>query len=265
MPASVPPAPPPRGEAAAIPRLPAAGFPDALATYERAAQLVADDAHRTMGGRDIFVAERAPAPGAMAVAFSRESAIAIHPGEAQALQDVAARARAGTLSGEDVGDLRRRTFTALHEASHVTGPAMPTDMGDDAPTTLLWEEGLASLNARRLLPALGPPGTPRPPVTSITYSGLAARVNELLGLAGVEVDSAAHDRAIRTLAEHVEWGERPRWVASRIARHALGHAATDAELGALVPMVHRYVARLEGGTGHLQAALRDLGATAPAR
>lgn len=258
-------------QAARIPRVPSAPFAAALDVYQRAARQVRADAGAADGPLDIFVAERAPSPGAMAVAFGREGAIAIHPGEAAALQTLAARtavAGAAQLSPDEHSDLQRRSFTALHEASHVTGPSTP-EQSADTEADWMWEEGLASLNARRLLPAFmanspgarpgaGTVAASPPPIGSITYSGFAQRIGELLRLTGAELDSAAFNTDIRQLAERMPWPERPEWVARHIVSHQLKRPATAADVAAVLPYVHRYVGRFEAGTGLIEHTVRDL-------
>lgn len=234
-----------------------------IGTYRAAAEHVAADVGRPTAAREIVVTDDMPQRGARAIADGRTGSILIARGEADAFEALAtrlARDGASQLDPSSTSDYARRAFTALHEGSHLTGPIIP-DANPHMKLDLMWEEALASLNARRLLPsfASGHAGldVPRPPIADITYSGYAHRITELLELTGAPADTATFDAHVRDLAEQVPWRERPTWVARRILEARTPVVDADA-VARLEPFVHGYAQRMSRGTGAIEREVVEL-------
>ena len=246
------------------PRLPETSYPATLELYRSASRHIADSAGQVDRVRDILVTEQMPERGARAIADSRTGVIYISKVEADLLEPLAARAARDGFEALDLearADLLRREFTALHEGSHVTGPAMPP-RSEHSKVDTMWEEALASLNARReqvaFTQARHGMTVPRSAVSDITYGGMAGRVAEVLEVAGHAPDSSGFDDQVRTLAEHVTWRERPRWIVEQMVAKRLGAVPPNANLFELEQLVHGYVQRYERNTGRLVAALEDV-------
>ena len=245
------------------PRLPASDYPATLELYRSATAHVATGAGQPDPVRDVLVTEHMPERGARAIADSRTGVIYISKGEADALEPLAARAaRDGfeALEPTAQADLLQREFTALHEGSHLTGPAMPPASPHSKVDTM-WEEALASLNARAeqaaFTQARHGAEFVRPPVADITYGGMANRAVEVLELGGLAVDTPAFDDQVRTLAEHVPWRERPRFIAEWLVSSRLGAPMpANTNLFELEQYVHSYISRFEAG-GRIGSVLDD--------
>lgn len=234
-----------------------------IGAYRAAAEHVAADVGAPSAAREIVVTDRMPQRGARAIADGRTGGILVARGEADAFEALAtrlARDGAAQLDPPATRDYAQRLFTALHEGSHLTGPVIP-DVNPHMKVDLMWEEALASLNARRLLPSFASAhaglDVPRPPIADITYSGYAQRITELLELTGATVDSPAFDAHVRDLAEQVPWRERPTWVARRILQSRTPVANADA-VTRLEPLVHGYAQRMTRGTGAIERELVEL-------
>jgi hypothetical protein len=245
------------------PRLPASDYPATIELYRSATAHVAAGAGQPDPVRDVLVTEQMPERGARAIADSRTGVIYISKGEADLLEPLAARAaRDGwaALEPSAQADLLQREFTALHEGSHLTGPAMPPASSYSKVDTM-WEEALASLNARgeqaAFTQARHGAEFVRPPIAEITYGGMAQRATEVLALGGLAVDTPAFDEQVRTLAEAVPWRERPRFIAEWLVSSRLGRAVPEgANLFELEQYVHSYITRFEAG-GRIASVLDD--------
>jgi hypothetical protein len=245
------------------PRLPASDYPATLELYRSATAHISAGAGQSDPTRDVLVTEQMPERGARAIADSRTGVIYISRGEADALEPLAARAaREGwaALEPAEQADLLQREFTALHEGSHLTGPAMPP-ANPNSKVDTMWEEALASLNARAEQGAFSQArhgvASARPPVASITYGGMSQRVVEVLELGGTRLDTPGFDSTVRTLAEHVPWRERPRWIAEHLVASRLGgRVPPGANLFELEQFVHGYIQRFEPG-GRIASVLED--------
>jgi hypothetical protein len=246
-----------------LPPVDGAQYRGTIGTYRAAAEHVAADVGVPSAAREIVVTDDMPQRGARAIADGRTGQVLIARGEADAFEALTtqlARDGAGMLDQSTTRDLGQRMFTALHEASHLTGPVIP-DANPHMKLDLMWEEGLASLNARRLLPSFARQhaalDVPRPPIADITYSGYAERLGELLDLAGAPRDTPAFDAGVRELAEQVPWRERPSWVARRVLEARSGAASAD-DIARLEPHVHSYVQRMFRGTGAIERELAEI-------
>jgi hypothetical protein len=246
------------------PRLPAERYPATLALYHEAAAHVAAESGLPDPVRDVLVTEQMPERGARAIADSRTGVIYISKGEADLLEPLAARAaRDGweALDPRARADLLQREFTALHEGSHVTGPAMPP-ASEHSKVDTMWEEALASLSARReqvaFTQARHGASVPRTSIADVTYGGMAQRASEVLEVAGAAPDTPAFDTYVRTLAEQVPWRERPTWIVQRMVEHRLGSMPAGANTYELEQLVHGYITRFEPNTGRMLGALDDL-------
>jgi hypothetical protein len=238
-------------------------YPATIELYRSATAHIAAGAGQPDPTRDVLVTDHMPERGARAIADSRTGVIYISRGEADALEPLVGRAaREGwaSLSHADQTDLLQREFTALHEGSHLTGPSMPPASADSKLDTM-WEEALASLNARAEQAAFSQArhgvASARPAVASVTYGGMAQRVVEVLDLGGDRLDTPAFDSTIRTLAEHVPWRERPRWIAEHLVACRLGgEVPATANLFELEQFIHGYIQRFEPG-GRIASVLDD--------
>lgn len=240
------------------------GHHGTMTTYHAAARHVAADAGTPDPVREIQVLDVMPQRGARAIADGRTGTILIARAEADALDALGARlARDGVDALGEAGriELSQRWFTALHEATHLTGPVIP-DSNPNMRVDLMWEEALASLNARRLLPSFARAHAgvelARPALGSITYSGYAERIVEAIELTGASRDTAAFDDIVRELAERVAWRDRPAWLAERILRARTTAPVVAADVAAIEPLLHGYVQRISRGTGGIERAIVDV-------
>ena len=235
-----------------------------ISTYRAAAEHVAADVGAPNPAHEIVVTDDMPQRGARAIADGRTGSILIARGEADAFEALAtrlARDGAAQLDPASTRDYAQRLFTALHEGSHLTGPTIPA-VNPHMKVDLVWEEALASLNARRLLPSFASShaglDVPRPAIADVTYSGYAQRVAELLELAGAPADSAAFDAHVRELAEQVPWRERPTWMARRILESRTPGVVDAGVVARLEPLVHGYAQRMSRGTGTIEREVVEL-------
>lgn len=234
--------------------VPSSTFPLTLAAYAQAWQAVATDAEDAAPVGRIDVDSSLIGTGARAVAYGREDRIAVAPAEAAAFEAALSNpARAGQQA------LAQLAFTALHEASHVVGPAQPQG-APDGELLAMWEEALASLQARRLLPAAlagayDVQGVARMPVADVTYGGIVERVVELLALVGSPLDSPSFDADVRTLAESLPWQQRASWLVDRLVAARGAGPLTPSHGAELEQLVLGQVRRTSPGTGRIGALL----------